>query len=251
MATGAAFADAAQTSATNPRLSVGCHVVLVDGIPVSDDVASLRTHGGGFRVELPGFALAALRHRLAPADIEREVTAQIRKLQAAGISVSHVDTHKHTHMFPPVLEPLLRAAAACGVRAVRNPFAPPLRFAQVARRPRLWKRSTQVMILRRWAPRFRDAVRAAGLATTDGSFGVVATGALDLELFVTIVGSIPEGTWEFVCHPGYDDNDLARTGTRLLASRPLELQALTSPEARAALDKAGVELISFRDLTKP
>ncbi len=39
-----------------------------------------------------------------------------------AFSVSHIDTHKHTHMFPQVLRPLLRAARARGVPAIRNPF---------------------------------------------------------------------------------------------------------------------------------
>jgi hypothetical protein len=38
---------------------------------------------------------------------------------------------------------------------------------------------------------------------------------LDQELFEAIIGCIPEGTWEFVCHPGYLDADLFETRTRL------------------------------------
>ncbi|HEU5334939.1 MAG TPA: ChbG/HpnK family deacetylase, partial [Terriglobales bacterium] len=196
------------------------------------------------------FASAALRRRIDPGEVEAEATAQMRKLQSAGITLSHFDTHKHAHMFPALLRPLLRAARACGVRAVRNPFAPvrPLAFAHLLRRPRLWKRYSQVLGLRRLLDGFRRAVQEHEMFTTDGTFGIVTTGALDLRLFEAIAGCIPEGTWEFVCHPGYNDAELSGIRTRLRKSRVQELQVLTSPEARAVLERHGVELISFRDL---
>jgi predicted glycoside hydrolase/deacetylase ChbG (UPF0249 family) len=86
------------------------------------------------------------------------------------------------------------------------------------------------------------------MISPDGSFGVVATGSLDLELFLAIIELIPDGTWEFVCHPGYADSELASVRTRLRQSREEELKVLTSPAARQALDRRGIQLISYRDL---
>ena len=77
--------------------------------------------------------------------------------------------------------------------------------------------------------------------------GIAATGALNLELLQRIVERIPEGTWEFVCHPGYHDGELDKTRTRLRESRVKELKILTSAAARQALARCGVELISYRD----
>jgi predicted glycoside hydrolase/deacetylase ChbG (UPF0249 family) len=62
------------------------------------------------------------------------------------------------------------------------------------------------------------------------------------------VGCIPEGTWEFVCHPGYNDEELGLVRTRLRESRARELALLTSPEARQILDEHKVQLISYHDL---
>lgn len=255
MAGGRAFVEAVQSAQNLPQLSVGCHVVLVDGTPLlpANQVGTLLGTGNGnveFRSSLGEFASAALRGRIDPEQVEAEATAQMRKLQSAGITLSHFDTHKHAHMFPALLRPLLRAARACGVRAVRNPFAPvrPLAFAHLLRRPRLWKRYSEVRALRQLLDKFRAAVQEEHILTTDGTFGIVATGALDLRLFEAIVGCIPEGTWEFVCHPGYNDAELGGVRTRLRESRVQELQVLTSPEARAVLERHEVELISFRQL---
>lgn len=253
MANGKAFQDAVQLAASVPRLDVGCHVQLVDGSPISGPslVPTLVDSSGNFRRQLTGFAWAALQDKIAPGEIEMEATAQIRRLSAAGLTVSHLDTHKHAHMFAPVLQPLLRAASACGVPAVRNPFAPAaaLPGGLVVRRPGLWKRSAQVRLLRAcMAGDFRRSVEKAGMLTPDGTLGIEVTGALDGRLFEAIAARVPEGTWEFVCHPGYDDFELATVPTRLRESRQKELAILTSEAARTALQRHGIELISYRDL---
>ena len=255
MANGAAFTEAAQLSRTVPNLSVGCHVVLTDGEPVLDagQLPSLTT-ASHFRDGMVAFAARAIAGGMDADQITAEVAAQIRKIQSAGIAVSHFDTHKHTHLFPKILRPLLRAASDCGVRAVRNPFGPrlPLRSSHLLTRPSLWTRYVEVRILRAFAGKFREAVDREGFATPDGTLGIVVTGALDETLFYAIARSIPEGTWEFVCHPGYNDADLQAGKTRLRESRETELRVLSLPAAREVLAQQGIELISYRDLaSKP
>jgi hopanoid biosynthesis associated protein HpnK len=251
MANSAAFAEAAAMAQRNPRMSVGCHIMLVDGEPLlpASSIPTLAPQGA-LRQSLGRFALAALGGKIQADEIAREAAAQIQKLQAAGIQATHFDTHKHTHLLPAIFKPLLEVAREWGIRAVRNPFVPvkPLAFAHLARRPKLWTRYSELRVLRRYARAFRDHVQKAGMVTTDGSFGVVVTGALDAQLFESIAGSIPEGTWELVCHPGYNDADLERAHTRLRKSRAAELEVLTSKQARQSLEKHGIELISYREL---
>ncbi len=251
MANGKAFAEATQMAAHTPNLSIGCHVVLIDGEPVldSEQLPSL-TAFGRFRDGLKQFAARSVAGRMNPDEISAEATAQIRKIQSAGIVVSHIDTHKHTHVFPQILRPLLKAAADCDVRALRNPFGPrfPLRSSQLLARPKLWTRYAEVQILRRFAGKFREAVKRAGFATPDGTLGIEVTGTLDETLFLAIARSIPDGTWEFVCHPGYNDADLLAANTRLRASRETELRVLTLLSAREIFAREGVELISYREL---
>lgn len=251
MVNAAAIEDAIQRARSTPRLSMGCHVVLVDGVPVlgGRHTPSLTPGKAAnrFYQSLGGFALRVVGSRIEADEIEAEATAQIRKLQVAGIAVSHVDTHKHTHIFPQVLRPLLRAARACGVTAIRNPFGP-LHLSVVAERPSLLRQHAKVTVLSPLGKTFRRSVADAGLLTPDGTVGIVATGALDDRLFGTIIESLPEGTWELVCHPGYDDAELGSIRTRLRASREVELRLLTSPKSHELLDRRGIKLISYRDL---
>jgi predicted glycoside hydrolase/deacetylase ChbG (UPF0249 family) len=257
MANSRAFDGAVEIAraATNSSFSVGCHVVLLDGEPLlpATSVPTLLQPGNGtrqFRASLNSFVIASFLHKLNPQELEAEASAQMQRIQWSGLKPSHFDTHKHAHMFPAVLRPLLRAAKACGVKAVRNPFGQvwPLPLTSLLRTRQVWTRFAQLNGLRTFAANFRREVEAHGLCTTDGSLGLLVTGVLDLKLFAAIVDGIPEGTWEFVCHPGYQDAALDQVHTRLRESREQELSLLVSPEAKAVLQRRGIELISYHEL---
>jgi hopanoid biosynthesis associated protein HpnK len=257
MATGRAFHDAASLAATLPGLATGCHVVLIDGEPVSSTSSTLFCSPiydpPQLESSLKTFAWKVLRKRIAPDDIEREAAAQIRMIQSWGIRLTHVDSHKHTHMFPHVLRPVLRAARACGISAVRNPFEPLRSWpgSMLLHSSGLWLRSAAVMGFHLFARQFRKILQEVGMATTDGTIGIAATGRLDQKMLVRLLNALPEGTWELVCHPGYADADLKAAGTRLIESREAELQALTSEETRQALARLKIDLISYADLGAP
>jgi chitin disaccharide deacetylase len=267
MANGAAFEDAVTAVRSAPNLSVGCHVVLVDGTPVSppdavDTLLGIRSaEPGKFYSSLSAFAARAMLGGFDRDQLVAEVTAQIRKIQSSGLQVTHLDTHKHAHVFPEILAALLRAARICGVRAIRNPFVPvkamPARLFKGKRG--LWKRYTQVRMLHTFSGQFLQRTKRAGLLTPNGVVGVIETGSLDgpgdqsgkgsgySSLLRQTLASLPEGTWELVCHPGYNDADLRGTGTRLVDSREMERRLLSSAELRQFLEEQKIRVISYRE----
>lgn len=246
MACGKRFEEATSLAKTLPRLSVGCHVVLVDGHPMAKPAeiqSLLMADAATFRDQLMTFAARAAAGRLDEGQIEVEIGAQIETLRAAGIPVSHLDSHKHTHMFPVVLRGLLRAAKKWGVRAVRNPFEP-LVFAKLA----LWKRQFQLRLMSSFRRKFEHALHEAGMVAPDGCVGIALTGGLDQDTFRQLIESLPEGTWEFVSHPGYNDGELKQVRTRLRQSREIELAILTAEASKEVLQREQVQLISYREL---
>lgn len=253
MANSAAFPEAIALAKANPKLAVGCHVMLVDGVPLlpPTQVSSLLAASGtGFRNSAADFARAAVRKQIRPEHVSAEAAAQIERLRSAGLTVSHIDTHKHTHIFPVVLRPLLQAAKSMGVNAVRNPFGllDVAGHSALLHAPKLWLRRFQMKLLNRYSRGFAAEVKAAGMRSTDGAFGVLATGSLDQKTFRAILDSIPDGTWEFVCHPGYNDSELSAVNTRLRASRSVEREILTMPQVRDEVRQRGIHLISFADI---
>jgi predicted glycoside hydrolase/deacetylase ChbG (UPF0249 family) len=249
MATGSAFRDAVHGAFRQPSLRIGCHVVLLDGYSQLHP-AELPTlaSNGRLRPTLGAFVADLLRGRIAPREIEQEAIAQIRRLQSAGITVTHLDTHKHTHIFPQVLRPLLRAALACGVGAVRNPFEPAWSLRLTPNAPRA--RHLQVRTLRIFRRYFLRAVRTAGLCTPNGALGVLATGTLDVQDVLRLFTHMPPGTWELVCHPGYVDPALEQANTRLITTRETERTALLQAWKDVPASTPPFEVIHYGGLTR-
>jgi hopanoid biosynthesis associated protein HpnK len=245
MARGAATDEAIAMARSTPTLGVGCHVVLVDGEPALSprrDIPNLADPvSGRFRSSLSGFLERLLTGRIRSSEIEAETAAQITLLQSRGVALTHIDTHKHMHIFPAVLRPVLRAARAAGIHAVRNPFEPAWSRRATLHAP--WLRRSEVSLLRLWEPAFRRIVAEEGFTTTEGALGVLATGTLDSATLAALLRNLPADTWELVTHPGYNDADLAGAHTHLLASRETERLALASINL-----KDEIELIDFSRL---
>lgn len=180
--------------------------------------------------------------------MEQEAEAQIGKLQHAGVTVTHLDTHKHTHLFPQVGRPLLNVLERAGIRAIRNPFEPAF-TQQLAHAG--FKRRLQIRILNQFRPAFeRHAqIRSANIVTTEGTLGVSATGNLNRTTLTEIMNTIPsEGAFELVCHPGYNDADLDRVATRLRNHREIEMEALLTAIPAALAQPNPPQLIHYGDL---
>ena len=253
MASGPAFDDAVAIAHAHPTLGVGCHIVLTDGAPVSPPhtiPTLLGPDGKTFRPQLTHFVRDLLLNRIAEADIAREASAQIQKLQRNGITVTHLDTHKHTHIFPRVARPLLAVAERTGVPAIRNPFEQPWSLA-LGKSP--LPRRLQLRMIRHLRPRFLalPQISSGRVLTTDGTLGISATGHLNTATLSAILHTMPDGLWELVCHPGYNDHDLDAITTRLRSTREIERTALLTAFADSSQQSPNppaFQLINYTDL---
>ncbi len=222
MATGDAFDDAVRLAKETPSLDIGCHLVLV-GAP-------------GFPSTIPQLVRAVALGRIRIYD---ELTRQVRRIVEAGLSPTHLDTHKHTHLLPPVLEAVARISEEFRIPWVRRPFDFPLQPGGVG-----WTNR----VMRLMNGRFSTALTRHHCRSTDWFAGFRLTGSYGSEDLINVIRALPEGVTEFMCHPGYCGDDLRSARTRLKESREEELRALTAPEVRAALAEAGVTLTNYREL---
>ena len=257
MATGPAFDDAVALSLKHPTLGVGCHLVFVDGIPIShplDIPTLLGGDGKTFRPSVLDFAQAALRGTIRAGDLAREAQAQIQKLQRAGIDVTHVDTHKHTHVFPAVAKMVQHIAERCGIGSMRHPFEP--RWSSALANAPL-RRQVEMRLVQMLEPGFCALTHDAaehGLIPR-GTLGVAATGTLDAQTLHRMVDCMlhryPEDTYELLCHPGHSDAALAAQTTRLRESREVEFVALMEVLPKYCRTANGIELIHYGNLGVP
>jgi predicted glycoside hydrolase/deacetylase ChbG (UPF0249 family) len=235
MANGAAFEDAVRLAGENPGLDIGCHLVLVQG-------ESLARPGKPLPATL-GALLRALALGRMP--VYEEFAAQVRRIVDAGLRPSHLDTHKHTHVLPSVLAAVARISQEFGIPWVRRPFDFAMRGGSAKIPASVRIKGRLLAIPRR---RFNAVLAAHGCRTTDHFAGFRLTGRFRTAELAALIGQLPAGTVEFMCHPGHCGAELQAARTRLKESREAELQALTAVQTRQALDAAGVKLATYREL---
>jgi chitin disaccharide deacetylase len=230
MANGEAFEDALRLAAENPSLDIGVHLQMVQGTSLSEPGRPLPATVGA----LIGDLIAGRW------DVERELRAQVEKILKAGLKPTHLDTHKHTHLLPPVLKAVARLSRDFGIAWVRRPFDLPLD----GRRAGVKTRSAALLmgLLR---GHFGRVLSEHGARSTDHFAGFVWTGDYTAEDLIGLVEALPEGTTEFMCHPGRLGPELRAAQTRLKESREKELQALVDPRVKQALERQGVTLTGF------
>ena len=253
MANGPAFDDAVALALARPTLGVGCHIVLVDGTPVSDP-ATIPTLLGPdrrtFRNSLGDFALGVLRGAIRQDDIQREALAQIQKLQRAGLKLTHVDTHKHTH--------LSRASHAPSSARSSNPASAPSAIPSSPAGPHHSAAARAAASSSAPSAPAAAALRHRRPSPPTASSQLAAPSASPQPVTSTappsaaLLKSIPDGTWELVCHPGYNDADLDAITTRLRTERETELRALLAAFAKSSspsMNPSGLQLIHYGELT--
>ena len=234
MANGDAFEHAVRLAREVPTLDIGCHLVLIGG----QSLVTGKALPGG-----PAQLLAALARREIP--VYQELAAQVRRVLDTGIVATHLDTHKHTHLAPPVLDAVARVAQEFGIRWVRRPFDIPLNAVR-GTAPFLKRRTSDAFgLLRR---RFQAVLQQYGCRATDHFAGFQITGRFRAAQLVRLFDQLPAGSTELMCHPGRCGDALRLAPTRLKQSREDELHALMAPEVREALERNAIELVSYRDL---
>ena len=226
MATGVAFDDAVRLAKENPSLDIGCHLVLVGSPPFPQTVTQL----------VQALALKRIR-------VREELTGQARKILDAGLRPTHLDTHKHTHLLPPVLDAVAEISEEFRIPWVRRPFDFPFQAGGAH-----WKTRAANRVMATARGRFERLLHRRGCRFTDHFAGFRLTGKFDAASLAALIRALPEGSTEFMCHPGRCGDELRAARTRLKASREVELRALTAPEVRAAMKEAAVKLVSFAQL---
>ncbi len=252
IANGAAFAGGVAAARSAPGLGVGVHLNLSDGPPLANrkTVTTLLNKGGEFAGGPERLLLRRARRGLLLTEVETEWDAQIRKVRDAGIAPTHLDGHKHVHMLPGLFEIALKLAKRHGIGAIRVSLVASSLRAALASGARqnsavVLKQGVQARGLKLLARDAREQAARAGISTADYFCGIAQTGELTREGVEQFLKSLPAGTTELMCHPGYADAALQKTATRLQLSRETELHILTDTGIRNLVASLGIRLIDY------
>ena len=238
---GAAFDDAAALARRTPALGVGIHLTLVNGNPVlpPSEIPSLVTEAGVFLDDHTALTVRVLRGSVNLAEVRAELAAQLRRVEAAGLRLTHADSHQHMHVLPGVIDIVLDLCSEAQIPAMRAPRAP-LFAGNFGGIGQLIGRAGLSVLARRAAAR----AKARGIRTPDHFAGIVAGEAVDTATLTQITAGLGEGVTEVMLHPGTSNAVLVRD-CLWEHDFEAELAAVCAPAVRDALAAAGAEVVNF------
>lgn len=245
---GRAFEHAVAAVQTESGLDVGVHLTAVEERPVRSiaDVRCLVRGQRRFPRAPLGTLTSLLGSRSAWLELEGEFRAQINAVLLRGISISHLDCHRHLQVIPNVFRLICRLAQDYRIPWVRIPLNP----TAVRDDLRLF-RSPQMLaahLLCRSAARFLQT-GAVDLRASDRLLGMTVSGRLDEQWLMHQLRQLRSGITELMCHPGFESPGMRRRYANWGGYRwEREVEALTSPRVRQALLDSGIRLTSFREL---
>lgn len=241
------FEDGVAVASENPEMPLGIHLTLLWGKPVlpAGEVPSLVDRNGFFPRTLGQIARRYVLRRIRRDDIRRELDAQIKKFKGAGLTPTHVDTHKHVQCLWDVADVISELCAEHGIPHMRCPREEPLPKdfgVDVSRNGR-----RKADFLRLMCRRHPNLIASRGLTTTDHFVGVQVA-KLDAHALMALLAGARPGVTEIMCHVGHADAPSVEWSKRP-PDRESELQALRDPRVRQVADDQGIELISYRELS--
>ncbi|MDQ6950938.1 MAG: ChbG/HpnK family deacetylase [Mariprofundales bacterium] len=243
MANGACWQEAVALSRKHPTFDTGIHLTLVDGAPISptNRIPSLLDANGKFLPDIFTFTRRYLRGAIQLAQVECELEAQIKRLQNQHVTISHLDSHQHSHMLPGIYQLVRRLAIRHGIRFIRSPAE--TQYHLFHDHSPCWPRLIQQWGL--WAlSRLQSPLPCH---TNDAFAGFYNGGALNLDALTAIIHHLPQGkTTELMCHPGLAPSSEHRGA---IYHRDAELAALTNPAIESLLEHRHIQRTTYRKIT--
>ncbi len=239
LANGPALEDALARLAQAPKLGVGLHLNLSEGKPVARRLRTLVGEDGLF-LGKDAVRQALRKGRVDPDEIRRETEAQIGKLRARDVAVTHLDGHQHVHLYPVAREAIAEAASRCGLSTVRIPDE-----TVQARDAVLADRRVRIGEYVKLSAAARPVYRRRGFSGATGFLGMALSGRMTVERLQASLGGVRKEWTELMTHPGYPD---IAAGEFSGFERENELRILTDPTVGAWI-RERFRLASYRDFS--
>ncbi|OPX99216.1 MAG: hypothetical protein A4E58_00458 [Syntrophorhabdus sp. PtaB.Bin006] len=227
-------------------VSVGIHINLSEGRPISSNIRCLTGPNGAFLGKWITHQLLESREdKDLKAEIQQELSAQIETLMGTGLPVTHLDGHQHVHVFPAVIGPVLEAARKYGIPWIRIPEEYDV-SVQESGKDR--GETAEAGIFTKFGTAARACLDGSGRVSAADHFrGLRLKGKLSMTILDRLLGNLPDGLTELMVHPGRAATDRASSPFSAFSTedRERELRTLLDPGFPGLLEKYGVRLTRF------
>ena len=227
------------------EISLGIHINLSEGRPISQDLRILTGQDGLFTgKQTARELLKQTSNKELEREIQQEIKAQLDLLKKFETPITHLDGHQHIHIVPVVLPIALSEASKSNIQWLRIPDEPQPSILSLMVKPDSQDEAAMFSALGAAA---RSAVMLSEVESCDHFRGLYIKGQLDIAHLDELLKNLPMGLTEMMVHPGRVPGT-ATTGPFSAFSTPereKELSALLDPVFPALLQKYGIDLTPF------
>jgi predicted glycoside hydrolase/deacetylase ChbG (UPF0249 family) len=246
-ACGTRFLEAAEMLRGIEKKDVGVHLTLTGDLsPCAQDksgVSTLIGRDGKFMNGYKSFASRYFLGKIDPAQVYLELSSQIKKVQDEGLTVTHLDSHEHVHMFPEILEATIKLAGEFNVPYIRLPLEP----------SRIMRKSFSVGDFMRhfslvlFTPGGKKRVTQANIKYNRTFLGHFHAGRINYDVFCFLLDNLREGINELAVHPAVSSEDFSKKYPWYKNAEG-EFSFLTKENWKKRIASSGIRLASHKDV---
>lgn len=243
IANGEGTDEAAQFLKSHPQTSIGIHLNITEGKPLSDsnNLQPLLDKEGEFLGDHLKVGFAILCHPPVAKAVEQEYRAQIEKVLSLGVKILQINAHGHLHLHPYLFGRIMKLAKRYGIPFIRVVDEwPSPRFLIQSLKP--WSKTILLWGLTWNVKLCSRSVEGVALNRSRGAFD---SGHLtQRERLSQILSHLPDGFTELFCHPG-TSSERSRKKNPENYDPDGERKLMTSSETRELIQRSQIHLVNF------
>jgi len=247
MVSAPAAAEAIALAKNLPDLNVGLHLVLSNGkatLPASD-IPALVNNDGEFSTCQVSSGIKIFFCSKTKVQLEKEIRAQFEAFKTTGLTLDHVNAHKHMHLHPTVFDLIIKVGKDYGLTAIRIPNEPPLKSI-IENKKEKCLRYLRWIFFKPFVSRMKKLCEINNIKFNDTIYGIHDSGHMNIDKLIRIIPHISDGVTEIYCHPAtekWDDIDPAAKDYEFEA----EYKALIHARTKRAIEKFDIQLSGFNE----
>ena len=247
VANGEAFDEAVSKVVNNcPNLGVGVHLNIIEGKALTKDIDEVADVNGNFYNSYGQLIIKAYKpnNKEFMAQLEQEFRAQIEKIKNAGVKITHIDSHVHTHAIPPIFKLVCKLAKEYDIPQIRTQYEHfylvPDIFIHLQKA--YFVNIIKILLLNFFTCQNKPVAKKYGLTTNDYLLGVGYTSmmnSLTVSTGLAVLKNRKDIVAEALIHPcRYEDGTIDNHFT--------EYRITQSDKLKAKIEQMGYEIGNYQ-----
>ncbi len=205
---GNAAEDAIKRAKRMPNLRVGLHIVVIEGKSIlpKREIPLLVDNDQLFPSQQFKMSINYYFNKDIQKQLSKEIKAQFEAFRKTGLTLDHVDVHKHMHLHPTIAQLILKANNDFNIQRIRLPHEP-VSVLQAIDQTSSLKNINNLFVFY-WSKLLKQQIIKANMRSMDWCFGLSWCGHMTFDRVQKLIPKLPYGNSEIFFHPAINKTGL-------------------------------------------